>query len=82
MDRSDLGIVFTHLNDYGRLIAGYSLFTQITGQAVDEIALRLVPENLRQAHYRPEGDLTVRDEMARVIRESANHAWADPWSVP
>ena len=73
---------YTHLTDYGRLIAAYSFYTQFTGKKVSEINLNVIPAVLRQKRFRPEGDLIITEEMKRVIIAAANHALEDPWTAP
>ncbi|MBR2615926.1 MAG: DUF4886 domain-containing protein [Clostridia bacterium] len=77
----DLWRDYTHLNDYGRIIVAYALYTQITGNEVKEIGLDMVPKGLRHYTLRSEGDLILTEEMKRVIIESANHALHDPWTA-
>ena len=73
---------YTHLSDYGRLIAAYSFYAQLTGNAVTEINLEKIPASLRHKHFRAEGDLIITEEMKQVIIAAANHALEDPWTVP
>lgn len=73
---------YTHLSDYGRLIAAYSFYAQITGNAVTEINLEKIPASLRHKYFRAEGDLIITEEMKQVIIAAANHALEDPWTAP
>ena len=73
---------YTHLTDYGRLIAAYTFYAQFTGNAVTGIGIDKIPAHLRQARFRAEGDLIVTEEMKQVIIAAANHALEDPWTVP
>lgn len=73
---------YTHLSDYGRLIAAYSFYAQITGNAVTEINLEKIPASLRQKYARAEGDLIITEEMKQVIIAAANHALEDAWTAP
>ena len=73
---------YTHLTDYGRLIAAYTFYAQFTGNAVSEINIDVIPAALRQARFRAEGDLIVTEEMKQVIMTAANQALKDPWTAP
>lgn len=80
--QADLWRDYTHLTDYGRLIAAYSFYAQFTGNAVSEINIDVIPAALRQKRFRAEGDLIVTEEMKQVIIAAANHALEEPWTVP
>jgi len=71
---------YTHLSDYGRLIAAYTFYAQFTGNAVSEVNIDVIPAALRHWRSRGEGDLTVTEEMKQAIIASANHALKDPWT--
>ena len=73
---------YTHLADFGRLIAAYSFVTQFTGKPVTRIAMDKVPDYMRQARFQELGDLTLTEEMKKIIITAANHALRDPWTVP
>lgn len=73
---------YTHLDDYGRLVASYAMYTQLTGAPVTEVKVNSVAAKLRQDRAQINGDLTVTEEMKQVILKSANHALEDPWTVP
>ena len=78
----DLWRDYTHLSDYGRLIAAYCLYAQFTGNTVETINLDLIPAGDRVRRARSKGDLIVTEEMKQVIIASANHSLEDPWTVP
>ena len=73
---------YTHLSDFGRLIAAYSFYAQFTGNAVSEINIDVIPSALRQKRFRAEGDLIITEEMKNVIIAAANHALEEPWTTP
>jgi len=73
---------YTHLNDFGRLIAAYAFYTQFTGQKVTEIKIDVIPAHLRSTRYIPEGDLVITQEMKDTILEAVNYAFDHPLEVP
>lgn len=75
---------YTHLTDYGRLIAAYSLFVQMEDKQVETVGIDAVPADLRTETARKEGDLQVTDEMKDVIAASANYTLDKDarWTVP
>ena len=78
----DLWRDYTHLSDYGRLIAAYSFYAQLTGKEITEINLEKIPASLRQKYFRDLGDLVITEEMKQVIIAAANASLEDPWAVP
>ena len=64
-----------HLNNLGRVIAGYTLFTVLTGQELT--AVNLGPVNT--IDLREYLDLT--DSQRAVIIESVNNAIKNPWEI-
>ena len=73
---------YTHLNDFGRLIASYCFYTQFTGKPVAEVKVDVIPAQNREERYRRLGDLTITAKMKDIIKTCANGALADPWTVP
>ena len=73
---------YTHLSDYGRLIAAHTFYAQFTGNPISEIKMDVIPAALRQKRFQAEGDLIITEEMKRVIMAAANHALEDPWTAP
>ena len=73
---------YTHLSDLGRLIAAYSMYAQLTGNAVAQVGIDTIPMETRSLQYQHLGDMTVTQQMKEIIIEAANHALSDPWSVP
>ena len=74
---------YTHLSDYGRLIASYCWVSQITGEPIREINIDVIPAANR-ATFRQQalGDMVVTEEMKRVIIESVNYAMNNKFEVP
>lgn len=76
---------YTHLSDFGRLIASYCWYSQLTGKEITQINIDLIPAADR-ATYRQQalGDLVVTEEMKDVIIRSANYVLNEEnrWSVP
>lgn len=73
---------YTHLNDFGRLIAAYTFLVQLTGKKLERISVDTVPAELRHKSFRELGDLSVTEEMKNIIITAANHGLDDPWTVP
>ena len=80
--QTDLWRDYTHLSDYGRLVAAYTFYAQFTGNAISEVNIDVIPAAMRQKRFREEGDLVITEEMKQVIITAANHALQDPWTVP
>ena len=72
---------YTHLNDFGRVLAAYCFYAQFTGKPIEEVLLEKVPAGSRQSHYSSLGDLVLTDEQKRIIKESANYSLEHPWDV-
>ena len=73
---------YTHLQDYGRLIASYAMYTQLTGRKLTEIKVNSIAGELRHRRARVLGDMQVTDEMKQVILAAAAYAQENPWTVP
>ncbi len=73
---------YTHLSDYGRLIAAYCWVTQITGQPLEEVNIDLVEKSMRHRRAQAFGDMVVTEEMKQVIIASVNHALENRFDVP
>lgn len=73
---------YTHLTDFGRLIASYSFFAQFTGQKITEVNVDVVPAYLRMSRYQSEGDLIITDEMKQILMDAVNYSVDNPWTVP
>ncbi|MBR4288570.1 MAG: DUF4886 domain-containing protein [Clostridia bacterium] len=73
---------YTHLNDFGRLIAAFSFFVQLAGKKLEKIGVDVVPVEFRHMKFQEEGELYITEEMKETIITAANHALDDPWTVP
>lgn len=80
--QTDIYRDYTHLTEFGRLIAAYAFYTQYTGQMVDEVRIDVVPQHMRSSRYRNAGDVIVTQEMKDVILECAGYAFAHPYDMP
>ena len=80
--QTDIYRDYTHLTEFGRLIASYAFYTQYTGQMVDEIKIDVVPARLRSSRLIKEGDFEVTDEMKEVILKCVGYAFEHPFEVP
>ena len=78
----DLWRDYTHLSDYGRLVAAYSLFAQLTGKSIESVGIDMIPAADRVRRARAKGDLIITEEMKQVIIAAANHSLVEPWTVP
>ena len=78
----DLWRDYTHLTDYGRLIASYALYTQITGDSVTEVKVESIAANLRHRRAQVLGDMEVTPEMKQVILDAVKYAQENPWTTP
>ena len=82
LPQTDIYRDYTHLTEFGRLIASYAFYTQYTGQMVDEIKIDIVPERLRSSRFLKSGDVEVTREMKDVILEAVGYAFEHPYEVP
>lgn len=73
---------YTHLSDYGRLIASYAIFTQLTGKTLTEVKVNSIAADLRHRRARVLGDMEVTEEMKQVILAAIEYAKENPWTVP
>ena len=69
-----------HLNDLGRVIAGYTWFSMLTGKNLDTIALESVPSKLCKS-YELMGDMPITEGQRLVIAEAVKNAIANPYTV-
>ena len=73
---------YTHLSDYGRLLAAYGLTAQLTGVPVTQVGITVIPVKWRHHLLQPQGDQQITAAMRQVIAEAANHSLKDPWNIP
>ena len=79
LEQVDLWRDYTHLSDYGRLIAAYTIIAQFTGKPIESIGIESIPASLRHRRFRAQGDLIVTEEMKGYIIAAANAVLEDPW---
>ena len=70
----------SHLNDLGRVIAGYTWYCMLTGKTLDTIGLNAVPEKLTKS-YEEGGDMVLTEGEKLVIAEAVKNAIANPYAV-
>ena len=83
MGQTDLDLYrdYTHLSDFGRLIAAYVWYATLTGKTeITEVKVDEIPRELRQERFR-DFPLVITEDMKNVIIESVNFALANPWTV-
>ncbi len=73
---------YTHLTDYGRLLAAYTLYSAIMEEEITEVKVSSISANLRHRRAQVLGDMEVTEEMKQVILAAANYAVENPWTVP
>ncbi|MBR7165701.1 MAG: DUF4886 domain-containing protein [Clostridia bacterium] len=82
IDQKELYRDYTHLSDFGRVIASYAFYAQLTGKPIEEVKLDKVPAKKRQSRYQSLGDLILTEDMKRIVKESANYSLENTWTVP
>lgn len=70
----------THLNDFGRLMAGYVWFCRLEGVPADSFKLNYIPDALTKS-YTQEGDIQLDADMLEVLEESVRNAIETPFTV-
>ena len=78
----DLYRDYTHVSDYGRLIASYMWYAQLTGEPLTEVNLDTIEASLRHRRAIPLGDMEVTAEMKQTIINAVNYSLEHPWEVP
>ena len=76
----DLYRDYTHLNDYGRLLAGYVWFSCLEGVPVDTFKLNYIPDALTKT-YTQAGDIMLDTDMFTVLEESVRNAIDTPFAI-
>lgn len=82
MPQLDLWRDYTHLGDYGRLMAAYALVAQICEKPIEHVGVDLIPVNWRHKQNRDQGELVITEEMKEGIIIAANYALESPWVIP
>lgn len=73
---------YTHLSDYGRLLAAYGITAQLTGQPIKKVGIDVIPVKWRHHLLQERGDQTITAAMKQVIVKAVNHSLKDPWGIP
>ena len=73
---------YTHLTDYGRLVAAYAWYAKISGNTITQIGIDSIAASLRHARAQKLGDMDVTEEMKQVILAAANFSLENPWTIP
>ena len=76
----DLYRDYTHLNDFGRLLAGYTWFSALEGVPADTFKLNYIPDALTKT-YTQAGDIPLDAEYFAILEESVRNACATPFAV-
>lgn len=76
---------YTHLNDYGRLLAGYLWYAQLMGlEKIESVKVDAIPANLhhQNSKYPEMPDYTITQELKDVIVEAVNWTLQHPYELP
>ena len=73
---------YTHLNDYGRLIAAYALLAQLDGQPITNISINTISEEHRHSMFKDEGPLILTEELKNILISAANYSLSNPFTIP
>lgn len=76
---------YTHLNDYGRLIAAYHIYAQLMGlTSIDDVKVDTIPARLHQSRseYPAAPMLEVDAKMKSDLIASVNWALTNPYKLP
>lgn len=82
MTQLDLWRDYTHLSDYGRLMVGYAITAQLTGQPIKQVGIDVIPISWRHKQNKSQGPQALTEKMKQVIVEAANYSLKDPWHIP
>ena len=78
----DLYRDYVHASDFGRLIASYMWYTQLTGKPLAEVKVDLVKASLRHRRAIKLGNMEVTQKMKRTIKDAVNYSLKNPWKLP
>jgi len=78
----DLYRDYTHLNDFGRLMVGYALVAQMTGEPIKDVGIDVIDVRSRWYTYKDQGDLIITQSMKDAIIEASNYSLVSPWEMP
>jgi len=83
LDDMDLFRDYTHISDYGRLIAAYVWYAKFMGLTeLTEVNVDVVPKDLRAPRFKKYGDLEITAEMKQQLLDSVNYALKNPFTLP
>lgn len=82
LPQTELWRDYTHLTDYGRLIAAYNLYAVIMDEEITEVKVQSIPAGIRHRRAQVLGDMQVTDEMRQVIIDAVKYARENPWETP
>lgn len=78
----DLYRDYVHVTDFGRLIASYMWYAQLTGTPLSEVKLDTVQASLRHRRAIALGDMEVTEQMKQTIIDAVNFSLENPWKAP
>lgn len=78
----DLWRDYTHLSDYGRLMAAYALVAQIAEEPIKSVGIDVITVAWRHKQNRDQGDLEITQELKDGIITAANYALENTWIIP
>ncbi len=81
-EQLDLWRDYTHLSDYGRLMVGYALVAQFTGQPIKQIGIDRITVGWRHKQNKDQGPVILTDELKDGIIKATDYALATPWEMP
>ena len=73
---------YTHLSDYGRLMAAYALVAQITNEPIESVGIDVISVGWRHKQNKDQGKLVITQQMKDVLIKAANYALESPWVIP
>ena len=73
---------YTHLNDFGRLVAAYGMLVQLTGNPIESISVDRIPAEMRHSRFKDLGDLVLTEEMKQAVIQAANYSLNAPFTMP
>lgn len=80
--QKDLYRDYVHVSDFGRLIASYMWYAQLTGKLLTDVKVDTVEASLRHRRAIPLGDMAVTQKMKQTIIDAVNYSYGNPWKVP
>ena len=78
----DLYRDYVHVSDFGRLIASYMWYAQLTGKPLTAVKLDTIEASLRHRRAIKLGNMEVTPRMKKTIIDAVNYSLKNPWKVP